>query len=342
MSDTREILRRGIEDFAPGPEAYEHVLRRLERRRRNRRIGAGAVAAAIVVTGALAFLAASRTDPPLVADDPVGNGKIAYPEGEQIHVIAPDGSGGVQLTFGPRSSYPAWSPDGSRIAYVRGETSLFIMNADGSGQTLVQGPITERTYHFFQPSWSPDGSQLVFAAGSSGGGHGASYKLFVVGVDGSGLTKITDGPQDWWPSWSPDGTQIAFVTGPFGRKRDLVTVSPDGSNRSTLVRGYTDYPDFSPDGSQILFVSRSRGGSDVFSINSDGTGQTLLTHSPSKAEYFPVFSPDGTQIAFRLPVTNWQTYIVTMSIDGTGGPVRVTEVGSTEDPLTWQPTSPSG
>ena len=346
MSDTREILRRGIGDFAPGPEAYERVLRRLERKRRTKRIVAGAVAAAIVLIGSLAFLrSVVRTEQPLVTDEPVavGNGKIAYRDGYQIVVIEPDGSGRVQLTSGRYNNYPnypAWSADGSKIAFVaydHGETSLFTMNADGSGKTLVQG-VTDRIDGFMHPSWSPDGTQLVFMAGLSGHGD-RSIRLYVVNVDGSGLTKITRGRhQDWWPSWSPDGTKIAFVTGPVGTRRDLATMSPDGSNRTTLVRGSTNYADWSPDGSQILFTQNSRRGWDVFRINSDGTGRIRLTDSPGKGEFFPVYSPDGTQIAFRRSFDNWHNYIVTMVIGGTQGPRRVTEVAFTEDPLSWQPT----
>jgi Tol biopolymer transport system component len=264
------------------------------------------------------------------------NGRITYSDGDGIQVIEPDGSGQVQLISGRDPGYPAWSSDGAKIAFVRG-TSLFVTNADGSGETLVQGPINDSNYSFFSPSWSPDGNQLVFAAGFTSTRDG-SYKLYVVNVDGSGLTKIPQGDhQDWWPSWSPDGTKIAFATGTVGSERDLATISPDGSNRTTLVRGWVNYPDWSPDGSQILFVDTTSGW-DVFAIGSDGTGRIRLTDSPDEEEFFPVYAPDGTQIAFRRRVEGSGTYIFTMVIGGTEAPVRVVKVTSTEDPVAWQPT----
>ena len=143
------------------------------------------------------------------------------------------------------------------------------MNADGSGQTLVQGPINDRTDSYRHSSWSPDGTQLVFAARFSDGRDRS--ELYVVDVDGSGLTGITVLLQGWWPSWSPDGTKIAFRTGlPW----HLATMSPDGSNL-TQFPGSADYPDWSPDGSQIIFMDQEA----VFRINNDGTGRTKLTRT---------------------------------------------------------------
>jgi SARP family transcriptional regulator, regulator of embCAB operon len=90
MSETREILRRGR-----GPlrtRSHQRALRRTERKRPNPRIMLDA-AAAIVIMGSLAFLRAlPRAEQPLVTNEPVGNGKIAYLDHQQIQVIEPDGS----------------------------------------------------------------------------------------------------------------------------------------------------------------------------------------------------------------------------------------------------------
>jgi Tol biopolymer transport system component len=336
MNDTRDILRRGVGDFEPGPDGYERVIGRLERKRRNQRIMARTLAVVVMLIGSLAFLAVLRSDRPADEGPPSPGlfplGKIAFPQfdpvsrRQQIMVIQPDGSGLVQLTSGDvDSDWPAWSPDGSKIAFVR-QNMLFTMNADGSEQTFVQGLIDRR--FMYQPSWSPDGSQLVFGAG-----HTAGYEIYVVNVDGSDLTKISGGHmQDFWPSWSPDGSLIAFRA---GAERHLATMRPDGSDRTTVISRAIDYPTWSADG-QIQFVSRSQAGADVFRINPDGTGLRQLTDS-HEAEYFPVASADGTQIAYRSPVVGPGSAIFVLSI-GSATPVRVAHVTSTEAPLSWQTT----
>ncbi len=69
MNDTREILRRGLGDYEPPADGYERVLGRRDRRRRNQKIMAGALAAAIVIAGALAFAGALRSEPTPMDDD---------------------------------------------------------------------------------------------------------------------------------------------------------------------------------------------------------------------------------------------------------------------------------
>ena len=133
-------------------------------------------------------------------------------------------------------TYPAWSPDGSRIAYVDHRYYLSIdevwtMKSDGTDQRRLVG-FAQCVGN--QPSgctnglaWSPDGSQL--AIHSTAG-------IYTVRTDGSGLHLISkEGVQ---PSWSPDGSRIAFTRG-----GEMFTMAPDGSN-VTLIEGVVVAPPY--------------------------------------------------------------------------------------------------
>ena len=102
---------------------------------------------------------------------------------------------------------PAWSPDGSRLAfqaYHRDTWNIWTMRADGSELTQVtSGPFDDR-----EPTWSPDGQRLAFSADRSG-----NYDVWAVTLASGALTKLTDSPaNDSMPAWSPDGREIAFVS----------------------------------------------------------------------------------------------------------------------------------
>ena len=92
------------------------------------------------------------------------------------------------------NKWPSISPDGTRIAF-QSHTDIWIMNADGSGQTNLTNSSSIIDSH---PSWSPDG-RIAFSSERSG-----SPKLFVMNADGSSLAGLTTPPTGSWdsaPTW---------------------------------------------------------------------------------------------------------------------------------------------
>lgn len=112
-----------------------------------------------------------------------------------------DRSTWVQITNNNiRDQSPAWSPDGSRIAFVSYQDNnpdIFVMDADGTNLTrLTHHPDTDQ-----DPSWSPDGSQIAFV--SNRDDPFGNKQVYVMRTDGSNLQRLTSGADHKDPIWSP-------------------------------------------------------------------------------------------------------------------------------------------
>ncbi|MGB2808444.1 MAG: hypothetical protein WBC22_11920, partial [Sedimentisphaerales bacterium] len=198
----------------------------------------------------------------------------------------------TQLTY--ESSYegqPAWSPDGSKIAFVSdrdGDLDIYVMDSDGSNQlrlTYVLGG------NNIEPDWSPDGSKIVFSSGDD------DYDIWVTSADGSEPfpTRLTDESYDERsPAWRYKEDKILYHDW-YGT---MYIMNEDGSGQTALVAGSD--PSWSADGTKILFSSKPYYGGEIWTMNPDGSNKTLLYDCPlAGCTSESAWSPDGNKIVFN-------------------------------------------
>ncbi len=149
----------------------------------------------------------------------------------EIYTMNVDGTDMRRLTTTPGyDGGPWWSPDGTKIVYrawhpvdsalavdrallgqrlVRpNRMELWVMNADGSGQTQI----TQLGGANFGPSWAPDGKRIIFSSNHKQPRSG-NFDLFLVNLDGTGLEQVTShGSFDGFPMFSPDGRTIVWAS----------------------------------------------------------------------------------------------------------------------------------
>jgi WD40 repeat protein len=176
-----------------------------------------------------------------------------------IAVVNADGTGFRRLTHAGLDLQPAWSPDGSRIAFVSdgggGDQHIYVMTADGTNVSRL----TDGRFDL-DPAWSPDGSTIAFSSLRDGSAQIATLST----ADGS-LTVLTDLPGfEAQPTWSPDGRQLAFVSDyvAYDFVFDIYTMKADGTGQTRRTQGFAMWPNiryylhpaWSPDGSMIAFL----------------------------------------------------------------------------------------
>jgi Tol biopolymer transport system component len=188
----------------------------------------------------------------------------------------PDGSNVVRRTFSQsHSQNPAWSPDGTRIAYSTrnyGDIDIWVVGAESGSPS----PLSDQPGRKLDPSWSPDGAKLVLVSDDDIG-----TEVYTINSGGTNFTLLNiDNVFDAisyqrYPRWSPSGMKIAIsitkINLIYGDMVDVGVMNSDGSGLTIMIFDADSYTrtSWSPDGTSILYTSLSGSRKDISWVSLD-------------------------------------------------------------------------
>lgn len=187
-----------------------------------------------------------------------------------------------------------WLPDG-RIAYTSnagGTSDIWTINADGTNVRQLTVGANAR----LGLAATTDQKHLIFSAERDG-----KYNLWRIGIDGSGLTRITNGDGEYYPQCTPDGMWIVYQSG--GNFPTLWKLPTSGGEAIQLTKNTASRPSLSPDGKFIAYhyldktINPSKWGIGISSTD-DGTRVNRFDFSSTVVERLVKWTPDGKGIAF--------------------------------------------
>ena len=239
---------------------------------------------------------------------PIGNQPIAgqyssfSPDGTEIVfvnsdgnivVMNNDGTNAHKITGDGVDTSPAWSPDGTKIAFASrrdGNWQIFTMDPNGSNPVNISNSRSND----IEPGWSPDSRQIAFVRTLP---FNQSSDIWSMDRDGNAQTQLTFTTQatEGRPNWSPDGSAIAFHTNRDGNQEIYIMKSSGASQTRLTNHAAVDInPAWSPDGSTIAFASTRLiglpgfGPLSIWAMATDGSNLTRL----ARLANLPAYSND--------------------------------------------------
>jgi TolB protein len=224
---------------------------------------------------------------------------------------------------------PAWSPDGSRLAYVSFDQKKPIVVV----QNLAQG--TTKVVANFRgnnsaPAWSPDGQTLLVALSKDG-----LTQVYRVPAGGGEAQRLTESTGiDTQPAYSPDGQWIAFTSDRGGSPQIYRMPASGGpAQRLTFEGTYNVGPRFSPDGKSIAYVQREGGRFRIATMElANGQVQVLTEGALDDS---PTFAPNGKMILYEAQ-SGGRGQLAAVSGDGRVRQRLTSAAGDVQDPA-WGP-----
>ena len=270
----------------------------------------------------------------LTGDAGVFSTRIAYinRQGRINRLVVADSDGYGEQTVLSTSEpimSPAWSPDGSHLAYVtfeQGHAVVYVQSLLTNQRVVVANYRGSNS----APAWSPDGKRLAIVLTRDGGS-----QIYLVRPDGGDLRHITfSGVIDTEPNFSSDGQSLLF-TSDRGGSPQIYRVSVDGgpAERLTFEGGNNFSPRYSPDGKSFTFAHLTQGR--FYIATQDFATQQMQLLTEGGWEKKPSFAPNGRLILFATEAQG-RGILATVSSDGRVKQRMFPQKGDIREP-TWGP-----